>query len=247
MSRRARQLLNAGLSVSLAAAFNAALVGGLVALNRARAGSPAPEPVRSRYVHLEDVEEPPEEEPVREVEPPTPPDQPDLVELAEDLPPPDPMEPPQPDAPEPLALDVAAPSLSPIRVAKTGRVAPARARDLSRRPRRSARQVQSQRFQDPFQAESVDQPPKPKSGNAQPVYPRLARRRRLSGSVSLRLLIDAAGAVQKVTVTGVAGHSSFRDAVLRVVKSWRFEPARHQGRRVAVWATKTIGFRWSRR
>jgi outer membrane biosynthesis protein TonB len=45
-----------------------------------------------------------------------------------------------------------------------------------------------------------------------------------------------------VEVIEVKGHAGFRQAVLRVVNLWRFTPPRHRGRRVKVWAVKTVRF-----
>ncbi len=39
------------------------------------------------------------------------------------------------------------------------------------------------------------------------------------------------------------GHISFRGAVLRVVRKWRFSAPRHRGRPVRAWAIKTMHFR----
>lgn len=94
---------------------------------------------------------------------------------------------------------------------------------------------------EPLDADRVDQPPRELT-DLQPSYPRLAERLRRTGSVQIRVLIDETGRVDDVQVLSVDGHASFEDAVLDVVRRWRFDPARDRGRPVPVWATKTVRF-----
>jgi TonB family protein len=90
-------------------------------------------------------------------------------------------------------------------------------------------------------ANEADQPPRELS-NAQPIYPRLARRRGAEGQVDLHLLIDDSGRVQRLEVARVVGHESFRNAVLEAARCWRFSPALRDGVPVSVWADKSIHF-----
>ena len=74
-------------------------------------------------------------------------------------------------------------------------------------------------------------------------HPTLALRWGHEGFVTVRLLIDARGTVQEVSVRERRGPQSFEEAVTSVIRQWRFTPARHRGQDVAVWADKTIEFR----
>jgi protein TonB len=91
----------------------------------------------------------------------------------------------------------------------------------------------------------VDEPPR-KLANRLPAYPRAAERRRIEGSVTLRLLIDERGRVERTQVIAVEGHPAFEDAVLAVIGGWHFSPARHRGREVKVWGVTTLEFRLKR-
>ena len=62
----------------------------------------------------------------------------------------------------------------------------------------------------------------------------------IEGTVVLRLLIDERGRVADVEV--ISGGMAFRHAVLQVARTWRFEPARHQGRATKVWGVKEVSF-----
>lgn len=95
----------------------------------------------------------------------------------------------------------------------------------------------------PLDANGVDEPPRELVGNAKPRYPATARERRQEGLVELRIEIDEAGRVREALALEVEGPDSFRQAVLRAARSWRFEPAIHDGAPVAVFAVRTIHFK----
>ncbi|MGA8618741.1 MAG: energy transducer TonB [Candidatus Sulfotelmatobacter sp.] len=57
----------------------------------------------------------------------------------------------------------------------------------------------------------------------QPVYPDLARKMNLSGTVKVELVVAANGTVKDAKVVG--GHPVLATAALDAVKKWRFEPA----------------------
>jgi TonB family protein len=56
-----------------------------------------------------------------------------------------------------------------------------------------------------------------------PVYPELARRARLSGTVKVEVLIAANGQVKDVKVIG--GHPLFVDATTEALKKWKYAPS----------------------
>ena len=68
------------------------------------------------------------------------------------------------------------------------------------------------------------------ASNPPPVYPAVARRREQQGTVTVRVLVGADGAVERAEVAESSGFDSLDDAALETVRSrWRFVPARHDG------------------
>jgi len=231
--RRARRAAGALLA---AVGFNVLVFSALSALNRTR---PLP-PLTSEALRFTLVEppfvrpRPPEPERLLEPEPPPP------ETLAE--------EPMEIDAPAAELTPLDLPLVAPDVAVPALRIAPVAADP----PRRSAGARRSPRAPPPtprkppartgtLGAEEVDEPPRDLAIR-HPVYPSFARRRGLEGHVTVKLLIDEEGRVQQANVLEVKGHPGFRRAVLRVASSWRFTPPRHRGRRVRVWAVKTVRF-----
>jgi TonB family protein len=56
-----------------------------------------------------------------------------------------------------------------------------------------------------------------------PVYPELARKMNLTGSVKVEIVVSPNGTVKEAKVVG--GHPVLATAALEAVKKWRFEPA----------------------
>lgn len=149
------------------------------------------------------------------------------------------------DAIDAVDFDVALPSpnVGAIQVAAR-RMAAAPASQMQRQnataQQTSARETSDSTEQRIPNAEEVDQPPREPAGNAKPVYPAREKQLGIEGTVLLRLLIDERGRVADVEV--ISGGMAFRNAVLQVARSWRFEPARHQGRATKVWGVKEVSF-----
>ncbi len=57
----------------------------------------------------------------------------------------------------------------------------------------------------------------------QPVYPDLARKMNITGSVKVEVVVAPNGTVKEAKVVG--GHPVLANAALDAVKKWRFEPA----------------------
>jgi TonB family protein len=57
----------------------------------------------------------------------------------------------------------------------------------------------------------------------QPVYPDLARKMNITGSVKVEVVVAPNGTVKEAKVVG--GHPVLAGAALEAVKKWRFEPA----------------------
>ncbi len=81
------------------------------------------------------------------------------------------------------------------------------------------------------------------ANNPPPIYPALARRREQQGTVTVRVLVDADGSVERAEVAESSGFDTLDDAALETVRSrWRFVPARHDGQSVESWVLVPIRF-----
>jgi len=84
-------------------------------------------------------------------------------------------------------------------------------------------------------------PPMPNSRNAIPEYPREARASGTTGMVVLKVVILADGSVGKVDV--LRGEEPFVTAALKVIKGWKYSPARYKGQPIAVYRIIQIPFK----
>ena len=64
-------------------------------------------------------------------------------------------------------------------------------------------------------------------------YPDQARRRKLYGTIAIDMIVDETGQPTDLRVVESAG-DVLDEAVLKAVRTWRFEPARKGGVRVKV-------------
>ncbi len=80
-------------------------------------------------------------------------------------------------------------------------------------------------------------------GNRPPAYPVEAIRKRLEGTVLLRLYIDAAGRVEQVEVAETSGHAILDQSAVKAVRSWRGRPAHRGNLRVATVELLPVHFR----
>ncbi len=88
----------------------------------------------------------------------------------------------------------------------------------------------------------VDRPPE-RTVYVAPVYPAAARRRGLSGWVSLAFVVSREGRVEDVAVMNSDGGRRFEEPAARAVKRWIFRPGRLNGEAVPVRCTVKINFR----
>jgi protein TonB len=91
-------------------------------------------------------------------------------------------------------------------------------------------------------ADAVDSQPKPLGSNRSPAPPPEAQRKRVSGYVTLRMVIDESGQVRDARVVESSPTGFFDAAVLEVAPSWRFEPATYRGKPVSLRVDQTIRF-----
>ncbi len=74
-----------------------------------------------------------------------------------------------------------------------------------------------------------------------PVYPLLARKARVSGTVVLEATLTEDGTVDKIRV--VSGHPLLVEAAINCIKQWRYEPTMLNGVPVAVILTAKVHLR----
>src|SRR5256886_1822663 len=76
--------------------------------------------------------------------------------------------------------------------------------------------------------------------SVQPVYPQMARSSHAAGDVTVDALIDADGNV--TNWKAVSGPPILRQAAIDAIKQWKYDPARLDGRPVAIHLTLTVRF-----
>lgn len=79
----------------------------------------------------------------------------------------------------------------------------------------------------------------------EPDYPHDAVTRGIEGVVKLKILITTEGKVSMIKVLDNGGFYEFGIAAKRVVKRWRFEPAKIMGMSVSVWCEQSVRFELS--
>lgn len=90
-------------------------------------------------------------------------------------------------------------------------------------------------------SETVDEAPRPVERPPMDYPPRL-RDQGVEGSVTLSILVDAEGNVERVKVLEAEPPGVFEDVARRSVEEWRFQPATYQGKPVRTWARQTVRF-----
>lgn len=88
---------------------------------------------------------------------------------------------------------------------------------------------------------SVDKPPKAVSKVA-PGFPDKARKRGITGYVTMNLLIGASGEVERVRVLEASPVGVFEEDAVASIRKWRFAPAEYKAEHVKVWAKQTLRF-----
>jgi eukaryotic-like serine/threonine-protein kinase len=85
------------------------------------------------------------------------------------------------------------------------------------------------------------EPPEPFASNEPALMPESARAKAVEASVVLRFVVDVDGAVKNVQV--LKGEEPFTGAAVAAARKWRFEPARLDGRPLAVYKVQRVQFR----
>ncbi len=79
--------------------------------------------------------------------------------------------------------------------------------------------------------------------NPKPHYPQLSRRLGEAGTVRLNILVNPDGSVARLELAQSSGYPRLdRSAMDTVQSSWKFEPARQDGKPVAAWVIVPIQF-----
>lgn len=76
---------------------------------------------------------------------------------------------------------------------------------------------------------------------ADPRYPEPARRLKLSGDVTLRVVVEADGSIGRIDVVN-PGPFGMTEAAVEAVMKWKYRPARVNGQPVAVWKVIRVRF-----
>lgn len=149
---------------------------------------------------------------------------------------PQPVQEPAPEPPEPMPLDATAPSLAPPPPpppARSGRPAMVQLGEVGGPPHVDLLDPDNNRFR----AATQD------TGNRMPVYPREAALRFEAGTVKLQLFVDTSGNVASALVTRSSGSASLDRAARDQALTWRFTPAKRDGKPVADIVEIEIEFR----
>lgn len=81
------------------------------------------------------------------------------------------------------------------------------------------------------------------SGNAQPRYPLIARKRGYEGRAIIRASVSERGRVLSATVAESSGHDVLDQAARRAVSGWAFQPGQRDGRPIAGRIDVPVEFR----
>jgi len=100
---------------------------------------------------------------------------------------------------------------------------------------------ESQYAREVYQVKDVDSPPRLLE-HAEPEYNQFARRQQLKGSVVILAVVNGQGRVENPQISEPLG-MGLDDAAVQALSRWKFEPARHNGKPVAVRATIEVAFR----
>jgi len=87
----------------------------------------------------------------------------------------------------------------------------------------------------------VDQLPQVQHRDPIP-FPELALEKGIDGYVTVNVLVNKKGSVEKVKLLEAHPEGIFEQAALNGVRGWNFSPAEYQGRLVSVWIKQKVRF-----
>src|ERR1700690_4137564 len=79
--------------------------------------------------------------------------------------------------------------------------------------------------------------------NPKPLYPPIARRMKLEGTVVVQVLISTEGKPENVRIRKSSGTSLLDEAALTAVQNWSFVPARQGNNPISAWVDVPLRFR----
>jgi protein TonB len=92
-----------------------------------------------------------------------------------------------------------------------------------------------------FELSQVDTAPR-LTRRFEPEYPYSARSRNLSGTVTVRFLVQEDGTVDELSVLSAEPAGVFESSVLKAVRRWRFTPGMRGGRPAPTWVVLPVRF-----
>jgi protein TonB len=81
------------------------------------------------------------------------------------------------------------------------------------------------------------------ASNQKPIYPNMSKRLGEQGTVVLRVLVKADGSAGEVEVKSSSNYSRLDQAAIDAVKTWRFNPAKIDGKAIDEWYQVPIPFK----
>lgn len=162
--------------------------------------------------------------------------------------------PQRPSLPQPTAIPAEQPQRPTVEIQQLATVRLPAEQDLptvpDSKPMRRRRAMTSQ-----FSPAATNAPPKEQltglsdhvsadfTSNPPPKYPSDAIRRRIEGTVLVRMRVDVTGRVRSAEIVRSSGHASLDRAAVEAVERWKGQPARRFGRAVASEEVLPIRFR----
>lgn len=73
-------------------------------------------------------------------------------------------------------------------------------------------------------------------------YPEHAKEKNINGHVTVNILVNKEGSVEKVKLLDSQPEGVFDQVAVNSVKTWSFSPAHYQGRVVSVWVKQKLKF-----
>ena len=77
---------------------------------------------------------------------------------------------------------------------------------------------------------------------SQPTYPRALKRKKIGGTATVRMQVDARGKVSAAQIVSSSGYSELDKAALKAARRWRFKPALKNGVKVSSTTQVNIVF-----
>ena len=154
---------------------------------------------------------------------------------------PEPEPPEEYRAPTPEPKPVPMPAIVPPEPAPTPQPAAAQIPQQPADPSPPAAPARTAKSDAYYELSQVDEPPSP-IHQPPPAYPKDARRRRITGLVELRFMVETDGRVKRIIILSSEPRGVFDESVRRAVSGWRFSPGMVKGQAVRTWMRIPIRF-----